>query len=127
MAPPALIAANQTSGLIDLNVQSWLTRDETITKVREYSFLEYTCNNTAHVSGNTSTFRVQCPPSGQFPTVYEYPYLDPDGNYSSKFDPVLDDTRKVINQVKIWISLFGMLSHIMSSLLSIHYYQPFLL
>ena len=72
MAPPALIAANQTSGLIDLNVQSWLTRDETITKVREYSFLEYTCNNTAHVSGNTSTFQVQCPPSGQFPTVYEY-------------------------------------------------------
>ena len=119
MAPPALIAANQTSGLIDLNVQSWLTRDETITKVREYSFLEYTCNNTAHVSGNTSTFQVQCPPSGQFPTVYEYPYLDPDGNYSSKFDPVLDDTRKVINQVK-----FGSL---MSLLLSIHYYQPFLL
>ena len=100
MAPPALIEANQTTGEYDFNVQSWLIRDETITQVREYSYLEYTCNNTAHVSGNTSTFQIQCPPSGQFPTVYEYPVLGPDGNYSQDIgSPVLDDTRKIINQV----------------------------
>ena len=34
-------------------------RDETITQVREYDFLEYTCNNTLHVSGNTSTFKIE--------------------------------------------------------------------
>ena len=52
--------------------------------MREYSFLEFSCNNSLHVAGNTSTFRLQCPPTGQFPTVHERPVLE-DGNYSARF------------------------------------------
>ena len=112
---PALIPANLTANTFNYTEQSWLLRDETITHVREYDFLEFSCNNTLHVSGNTSTFKIevspyylsvcltdlnpQCPTSGQFPTVYEYPVKDADGNYSARFvAPVLDDTRKIINE-----------------------------
>ena len=55
-------------------------------KVREYSFLEYTCNNTDHVAGTESTFRIQCPPNGTLPTLYEYPVKDADGNYSTRYN-----------------------------------------
>ena len=42
---------------------------------------------------------LQCPTSGKFPDVYEYPVKDADGNYSARFvAPVLDDTRKIINE-----------------------------
>ena len=62
-APPALIPANLTSNTFNYTEQSWLLRDETITQVREYDFLEFTCNNTLHVSGNTSTFKIPVNPS----------------------------------------------------------------
>ena len=84
MAPPDLIPANLTSNEYNYTTQSWLFRDTSLTQVREYGFLEYTCNNTDHVAGNQSTFRIQCPTSGQFPTIYEYPVMDPDGNYSAR-------------------------------------------
>ena len=63
ISPPALIPANLTSNTFNYTEQSWLMRDETITQVREYDFLEYTCNNTLHVSGNTSTFKIEVVPS----------------------------------------------------------------
>ena len=63
-------------------------------KVREYSFLEFSCNNSLHVAGNTSTFRLQCPPTGQFPTVHERPVLE-DGNYSARFLSGVETETKV--------------------------------
>ena len=99
MVPPALIPYNDTTGEFNFTAQSWLVRDESLTQVREYSFVEFTCNNTDHVAGNKSTFRVQCPPAGSFPTVYEYPVKEEDGNYSVRFvSPVLDNTRKIVNE-----------------------------
>ena len=62
ITPPALIPANLTANTFNYTEQSWLLRDETITQVREYDFLEFTCNNTLHVSGNTSTFKIEVTP-----------------------------------------------------------------
>ena len=56
--------------------------------------LEFSCNNSLHVAGNTSTFRLQCPPTGQFPTVHERPVLE-DGNYSARFLSGLETETKV--------------------------------
>ena len=69
-------------------------------KVREYSFLEFSCNNSLHVAGNTSTFRLQCPPTGQFPSVHERPVLE-DGNYSARFLSGVELETKVGEDVTI--------------------------
>ena len=59
IAPPALIPANLTANTFNYSTQSWLQRDESVSQVREYDYLEFSCNNSLHVAGNTSTFRIE--------------------------------------------------------------------
>ena len=82
--PPA---EGTTTPLPPLPPQSWLIRDESIESVREYGYMEYFCNNTDHVADTSATFRFNCPSSGVFPDIYEYPVKEYDGNYSARFKP----------------------------------------
>ena len=71
--------------------------------MREYGFIEFSCNDTDQVADTASTFLWQCPPSGQFPAIYERPVLDADGNYSARFPDSLftDSSRSIIDPSQV--------------------------
>ena len=72
--------------------------------MREYGFIEFSCNDTDQVADTASTFLWQCPPSGQFPSIYERPVLDADGNYSTRFPDSLftDSSRSIIDPSQVY-------------------------